>query len=113
MYVANGSTSACPVKMLQKYVMLADINLLSSEFIFKRVFSSHGIAKLIYKNKKISYTTARENIISRLKEVSSCLNLGLHSLRLGFQIFFYLIVFYFCFFFRPFITSSMKGSNIC
>lgn len=81
--VANGSTSACPVKMLQKYVMLADINLLSSEFLFKPVFRSHGIAKLIYKNKKISYTTARENIISRLKEVSSGLNLGLHSLRSG------------------------------
>ncbi|XP_062566819.1 uncharacterized protein LOC134229117 [Saccostrea cucullata] len=34
-------------------------------------------------NKKLSYTAARENIISRLKEVSSGLNLGLHSLRAG------------------------------
>lgn len=80
--VANGSTCACPVKMLQKNVMLADINLFS-DFLFKPVFRSHGIAKLIYKNKKISYTIARENIISRLKEVSSGLNLGLHSLRSG------------------------------
>lgn len=81
--VAKGSTSACPVNMMLKYVALAQINLASSEFLFKPVFRSHGTAKLIYKNKSISYTSARENIISRLKEVSPGLNLGLHSLRSG------------------------------
>ena len=42
-----------------------------------------GIEKLIYKNKKISYTAARENILKRLKSVEPNLNLGLHSLRSG------------------------------
>ena len=45
--------------------------------------SSSGLAKLIYKNKKLSYTTFRENIVKRLKIVAPCLNLGLHSLRSG------------------------------
>lgn len=80
MLIANGSTSAFPVRMLQNYVMLADINLSSLDFLCKPVFRSIGIAKLMYKNKKINYTAARENVISRLKEVSSGLNLGLHSL---------------------------------
>lgn len=63
MLVANGSTRACPVKMSQKYVILADINLLPSDFLFKPAFRSHGIANLIYKHKKISYTAAREHFI--------------------------------------------------
>ena len=41
------------------------------------------MCKLIYKNKKLSYTAARESIVSRLKSVSQNLNLGLHSMRSG------------------------------
>ena len=52
-------------------------------FLFRPVFRSGNTCKLIYKNKKLSYTSARENIISRLKSVSGNLNLGLHSLRSG------------------------------
>ena len=44
-------------------------------------FRSGHVCKLIYKNKKLSYTRARECIVSRLKEVSGDLNIGLHSLR--------------------------------
>ncbi|VDH99083.1 Hypothetical predicted protein [Mytilus galloprovincialis] len=47
------------------------------------IFRSKSICKLIYKNKKLSYTTARESIISRLKLVSKDLKLGLHSMRSG------------------------------
>lgn len=43
MLVANGSSSACPVKMLQKYVILADINLLSSDFFYLSQFSDHSV----------------------------------------------------------------------
>ncbi|VDI68772.1 Hypothetical predicted protein [Mytilus galloprovincialis] len=42
-----------------------------------------SISKLIYKNKKISYTAAGENILKILKLIAPTLNLGLHSLRVG------------------------------
>lgn len=38
---------------------------------------------LIYKDKCLSYTRARETLINRLREVAGNLNLGLHSLRSG------------------------------
>lgn len=57
MLIANGSTSAFPVKMSQNYVMLADINLLSSDFLFKPIFRSLGIAKLMYKKQKVQGKT--------------------------------------------------------
>jgi hypothetical protein len=42
-----------------------------------------GIAKCICKNKKMCYTTARENILKRHKSVELNLNLGLHNVRSG------------------------------
>lgn len=53
MLVANGSIRAYPVKMSQKYVIFADINLLPSDFLFKPVVRSHGIEKLIYNTKRL------------------------------------------------------------
>ncbi|VDI25194.1 Hypothetical predicted protein [Mytilus galloprovincialis] len=50
---------------------------------YRPIFRSGGTAKLIYKNKKLSYTAARQNIVKRLKMVAPQLNLGLHSLRSG------------------------------
>ena len=38
---------------------------------------------MIKKNKKLSYTGARESIISKLKLVGGDKNLGLHSMRAG------------------------------
>ena len=56
-------------------------------FLFRQIFWSNGISKLIYKNKKLSYTLARQSIISRLnlvaKDLNLDLNLGLHSMRSG------------------------------
>lgn len=82
--VAKGFTaSACPVNMMHKYVTLPEVSLSSTDFLFKPVFHMHGITRSIYKNKKFSHTSTWENIISRLREVSSGLNLGLHSLGSG------------------------------
>ncbi|KAK3093085.1 hypothetical protein FSP39_010888 [Pinctada imbricata] len=82
-FISKGSTVACPVLMLQKYIKLADICLDSDHFLFKPVFRSKGICKLIKKNKKLSYTGARESIISKLRLVGGDKNLGLHSMRAG------------------------------
>ena len=37
----------------------------------------------INKNKKLSYTSARESILARLRTVSGNMKLGLHSMRSG------------------------------
>lgn len=81
--LAKGVTCACPYSMFLRYVSAANINLLSSDFIFKPVFRSKGVANLIKKNKPISYTAAKENIVNMLKTVAPNLNIGIHSLRSG------------------------------
>lgn len=81
--IAKGVTFACPCNMFLRYVSGAKINLLSSDFIFKPVFRSKGVANLIKKNKPISCTAAKENIVRVLKSVAPNFNIGLHSLRSG------------------------------
>jgi len=81
--ISKGTSVACPVSMYIKYVKLAGFDDCSQQFLFRPIFRSGNICKLIYKNKQLSYTAARENIISRLKLVSGNLNIGLHSLRSG------------------------------
>ena len=81
--IAKGESNACPYQMLQKYVVLADIDLTSTQFLFKPVYRSGSICKLITKNKPLSYTRAKECLVGKLKAVNPCLNLGLHSLRAG------------------------------
>lgn len=81
--IAKGVTSACPYSMLLRYVEEAEIDLSSDQFIFKPAFRSHGVSKLITKNKKLSYTAAKQNIVTLLKTVAPNLNIGLHSLRSG------------------------------
>ncbi|VDI52067.1 Hypothetical predicted protein [Mytilus galloprovincialis] len=49
----------------------------------KPIFRSKGIATLIHQNKKMSYTSAKENIVKRIRIVAPNLNLCLHSLRSG------------------------------
>lgn len=77
------NSPACPVAALSKYVTLAKIDLSSSNFLFKPCFKYKGRSGLIKKNKRLSYTRARESVLTRLREVTSGLNLGLHSLRSG------------------------------
>ena len=81
--ISKGTTSACPVKMFMTYKQLSGINLESNFYLFRPIFRTKSMCKLIYKNKKLSYTAARESIVSRLKSVSQNLNLGLHSMRSG------------------------------
>ena len=81
--IAKGDTEACPYKMLRRYFMVAGMYVASSKYLFRPIFRSRAICKLIYKDKKLSYTRARECIVKRLKEVTGFLNIGLHSLRSG------------------------------
>ncbi|XP_053373596.1 uncharacterized protein LOC123527851 isoform X1 [Mercenaria mercenaria] len=81
--ISKGVTVACPFSMLKRYMCLASIDTSTEGFLFKPVFKSKCVSKLIYKDKKISYTRARECIIKLFKEVAPDLNIGLHSLRSG------------------------------
>ncbi|XP_071150477.1 integrase/recombinase xerD homolog [Mytilus edulis] len=78
--IAKGQSAACPFILLKKYLNLAKISS-SDEFLFRPIFRSGRYYSLIYKNKPLSYTRARECIVNRLKEVCKKLNIGLHSLR--------------------------------
>ncbi|KAK3093741.1 hypothetical protein FSP39_019543 [Pinctada imbricata] len=81
--IAEGSTIACPLKMLQRYLRLAKINISSDHFLFKQVYRSKKTCALIHKNKKISYTAAKANMVSKLKLVGGSADFGLHSMRSG------------------------------
>jgi hypothetical protein len=80
--IARGSTSACPVRMMERYFDLGSIDS-SNDFLFKPLFKSKDGTKLISKNKKLSYTRTRECLVSKLKTVMGNVNIGLHSLRSG------------------------------
>ena len=81
--ISKGLTSACPVTMLQRYMLLANLEFESDSFLFKAVSKTKSGAKLIFKDKKLSYTRAKECIVSLFKSVDQNLNVGLHSLRSG------------------------------
>ena len=75
---------ACPFNALKAYIKCAHIDLQSSHFLFKAVFKCRSGSGLRLKNKKLSYTRAKEVILAKLKEVAPPnLDLGLHSLRAG------------------------------
>ena len=76
--ILKGVSSACPYTMFLRYVDLEDVDLSSDMFLFRPLYRSKEKCSLIKKNKLISYTTAREYIVRRLKVVSPELNLGLH-----------------------------------
>ena len=81
--VSKGTSSACPYKMLQKYMSKACINTSLEKYLFRPVFRSGKICKLLEKDKKLSYTRTREVVLRKLKLVAPGLNLGVHSLRAG------------------------------
>ena len=62
------SHNMCPVKHLEDYLRLVDINISSSQYIF-RAFSEGKKSRLRRKNKPISYTTIRQNLLKVTKAV--------------------------------------------
>jgi len=56
--ISKGNTVACPFSMFNKYLTISEIALDSKIFLFRSIFRSKHLCKLIYKNKKLSYTAA-------------------------------------------------------
>lgn len=81
--ISKGQTSACPVAMLKRYMFLAKLDVSSDSFLFKAVSKSKSGSKLIFKDRKLSYTRTKECIVSLFKTVDPNLKIGLHSLRSG------------------------------
>lgn len=79
--ISRGQTSACPVTMLQRYLDCINEKFNSDSYIFRPACRSRQKCFLIHKNKKLSYTRAKECIVSKLKLVAPDLHLGTHSLR--------------------------------
>lgn len=79
--IAKGSTSACPYTMLQRYIACANLKLGSDSYLFKPACRSGSKCFLLEKDKKLSYSRARECIIKKLRLVAPELHLGTHSLR--------------------------------
>lgn len=66
--------------MLKRYLDLSKQNCSSSKFLFQPIFKAGGSCSLIHKDKTLSYTRARECILTRLREVAGDIDLGLHSM---------------------------------
>jgi integrase len=79
--IAKGVSEACPYVMLQRYLRISKQSISSPKFLFRPGIRSKGNGCLIYKDKCLSYTRARETLLHRLREVAGDLNLGLHSFR--------------------------------
>ena len=81
--ISKGSTSACPVNMLKRYMYLTNLVVSSDSFLFKAINKSKSGNKLIFKDKKLSYTRAKECVVSLFKSIDPNLKICLHSLRCG------------------------------
>lgn len=81
--ISKGQTSACPYTMLLRYLFVSGQSVSSSFYLFRPCFRSKGVCRLIFKDKPLSYTRARECLVARIREVAGDLNIGLHSLRSG------------------------------
>ena len=77
------SQNVCPVKHLEDYLRLANINISSSQYIFRGI-SKGKKSRLRRKNKPISYTTICQNLLKVIKAVVlNWQDYGLHSVRAG------------------------------
>ena len=84
--IAKLNNQYCPVSILQRYISLAGIDLLSDMFLFRSLsfLKKSNTFILRKKNVKLSYTKAREVVRSALASLG--LNMSdyrLHSLRSG------------------------------
>ena len=52
--ISKGTTFACPVKMFMTYKQLSGINLESNFYLFRPIFRTKSMCKLIYKTKNLA-----------------------------------------------------------
>ena len=67
--------------MLKRYMFVTGQTVSDSKYLFRPYFRSGNICNLIYKDKPLIYTRARECILGRLHPYTGDSNIGLHSFR--------------------------------
>ncbi len=65
--ISKGKTIACPVNAIKKYILAANINLNSLDYIFRPLTKFNKCKLMINTNKKISYSTIRTRILAMVK----------------------------------------------
>ena len=85
LFIANGDTELCPIKILREYLDKCGITDLSAdEFLFRAIAKGKGYEKLRKTNKALSYTRVREILLAGLREIGvDTKSFGTHSLRSG------------------------------
>lgn len=74
--ISAGITSDCPVKMLQRYISLGNINTFLVIVLLKSVFKSkEGLKLTKTKKTKHRFTRARECMLSKLKSIIGIVNI--------------------------------------
>ena len=82
--IAKGEGTACPVKILEKYLNRFNIDPLSDQFIFRRLIKTKKSYKLASNNKPIGYSTFRDHLRKTLRGfVPDPQVYGTHSFRSG------------------------------
>lgn len=84
--IAKTGNDMCPVLWLNKYIDMLGLEKASEDYLFTAVvfFKSQNVYKASNKSKSLSYTRAREILLSSLKEIGlDSSKFALHSLRSG------------------------------
>lgn len=84
--IARTHGDTCPVHTLEEYIKLLDVEVSSSEYLFRSLTfcKNTNTYKIRRDNRPLSYTRAREIVLDAFGEIGlDKSKFGLHSLRLG------------------------------
>jgi len=83
--ICKTNSDLCPVFYLQKYILVANIQDISREFLFRNIKHCKKMnTDILVGSKQMSYSRAREILHDKLREIGLDPNVyGLHSFRSG------------------------------
>lgn len=82
--ISKTNNSTCPVNMLKRYLLMANIEPKSNDFIFRPLIFCKSNSTYKLRHGSLSYTTARELLLDALGSLGlDKKSFGLHSLRSG------------------------------
>ena len=84
MHLSKLQSAFCPIKLFKKYIEATKIKESEEKFIFRQICHNKQGFKLKDWDNPISYTTARDILLTNLKNIGlEKTQFGLHSLRSG------------------------------
>ena len=83
-FIACTGKSTCPVKMLQRYLAVAGIDLQTNQFIFRNVQHKRGVITMASADQCMTYSRVNELVKEKFRKIGlDCALYKLHSLRAG------------------------------